>query len=272
MSTQSRVDQVMRAADQASDSKQIGWLARLGLAARATVYLVIGILALLAAQGARGQDVDQQGALEELVSHSYGKALVGLLAVGFLGYAIWRLAEAATGVTGEPDGTGPRVKSAVRGAIYLVLTFTAVSVLVGAGQSQSEKQSSLTAEALQWPGGRVLVALVGLVIAGAGIAMVVEGWTLKFMRFFRAVPANIRRTVVHLGRVGTIGRGAVFSVVGLLVVSAAWTLDPDKAGGLDTAFRTLLSQPYGKVLGIVMALALIAFGVYGYAEARWRKV
>lgn len=272
MSTQSRVDQVMRAADQAAGSKQVGWLARLGLTARATVYLVIGVLALLAARGASGQDVDQQGALQELVSHAYGKVLVGLLAVGFLGYAVWRLSEAAFGVTGEPDGTGPRVKSAARGVIYLVLTFTAVSVLAGAGQSQSARQSSLTADVLGWPGGRLLIALVGLVVAGAGVALVVEGWTLKFMRFFRAVPPDVRSAVVHLGRIGTIGRGAVFTVAGLLVVSAAWTLDPQKAGGLDTAFRTLLSQPYGTALGIVMALALIAFGVYGYAEARWRRV
>jgi succinate dehydrogenase/fumarate reductase cytochrome b subunit len=121
-------------------------------------------------------------------------------------------------------------------------------------------------------GGRVLVGLVGLAIVAGGAALVVEGYQLKFMRFFRAVPPQVRKVVVHLGRIGTIGRGAVFMLVGALVVSAAWTFDPEKAGGMDTAFRTLLQQPYGKVLGIVAALALLAFGVYGYAEARWRRV
>ena len=272
MSTKSRVDQVMAAADEAADSKQVGWLARAGLAARASVYVVIGVLALLAATQGGGGNVDQQGALAELLTHSYGSVLVTLLAIGFLGYAVWRLAEAATGVTGEPDGAGPRLKSAFRGVAYLVLFGTAVNALRGSSQSQSGKQKGLTAEVMQHSGGRILVGLVGLAIAAAGAAMVVEGYRLDFMRFFRAVPPQVRRVVVHLGRIGTIGRGLVFVLVGVLVVSAAWTHDASKAGGVDTAFRTILEQPFGTVLGVVAALALLAFGVYGYAEARWRRV
>ena len=271
-STSSMVQQVMDAADDAADSKPIGWLARAGLAARGTVYLLIGVLALLVARGSSGQKVDQKGALAELLSHAHGSVLVVLLAIGFFGYAVWRLSEAAFGVTGEPDSAGPRLKSAVRGVAYLVLTFTAVSALAGSRTSQSSQQRSLTAEVMSHTGGRFLVVVVGLAIVAAGFAMVVEGVRLTFMRFFRAVPPGVRRVVVHLGRVGTIGRGAVFGVIGVLVVSAAWTFDPDKAGGFDTAFRTLLSQPFGQVLGIVAALALVAFGVYGFAEARWRRV
>lgn len=92
------------------------------------------------------------------------------------------------------------------------------------------------------------------------------------MRYFRAVPPQIRRVVVHLGRIGTIGRGAVIALVGILVITAAWTVDPDKARGLDSAPRTLLQEPYGTVLALIASLGLVAFGVYGLAEARWRRV
>jgi hypothetical protein len=121
-------------------------------------------------------------------------------------------------------------------------------------------------------GGRILIAAIGLVIVLAGVSMIVEGVTLAFMRYFKHVPGNIRRVVVQLGRVGTIGRGAVFALIGVLLISAAWTLDPNQAGGMDAAFRTLLAQPFGQLVGVIAALALAAFGVFGLAEARYRRV
>ena len=71
---------------------------------------------------------------------------------------------------------------------------------------------------------------------------------------------------------GTIARGIVFAVTGLLAVVAAWTADPAKAGGLDQAFRTLLQQPFGTSLVVVLGAGLVLFGVYGLAEAAWRRV
>jgi hypothetical protein len=236
------------------------------------VWIVIGILGVLLALGAQGKPADQKGALQELLTKPYGSVLVVLMAIGFLGYALWRLSEAAIGVTGEGRKTGPRLQSLARGIAYLVLAGTAVSALLGSGASQTSQQQSWTARAMSYTGGRWLVALIGLVIVGVGVALVVQGWQLSFMRYFKTVPQQVRRLVVNLGRVGTIGRGSVFALVGVLVVSAAWTFDPKKAGGLDGALRTLLQHPYGTALALVASLALVAFGVYGLAEARYRRV
>jgi hypothetical protein len=259
-------------AQDAAESEPIGWLARAGLAARATVYLLIGVLAFLLAEGSSGKQVDQKGALSELLSHPYGFVLVVAMAIGFFGYALWRLSEAAFGVTGEGRSAGARLKSAARGVAYLVLTFTAVSALRGSAQTQAGQQENLTAGVMTHTGGRLLVGVVGVAVVGVGVMMVVEGVQLTFMRYFRAVPPRIRDLVKNLGRVGTIGRGVVFALIGVLLGSAAWSLDPHRAGGMDAAFRTLLAQPFGQVLGVLAALALIAFGIYGYAEARWRRV
>ena len=45
-------------------------LARLGLAARGTIYLLIGWLALLLAQGKRHSEADQRGAMQEVAGHT----------------------------------------------------------------------------------------------------------------------------------------------------------------------------------------------------------
>jgi hypothetical protein len=86
------------------------------------------------------------------------------------------------------------------------------------------------------------------------------------------VPARAWRVIRRLGQVGTVARGVVFGVAGLLLVIAAWRYDPSKASGTDGALRTLLEQPYGQALGVAASAGLVAFGVYGLAEARYRRV
>jgi sulfite exporter TauE/SafE len=58
----------------------------------------------------------------------------------------------------------------------------------------------------------------------------------------------------------------------VLVIEAAVTYQPAKAGGIDKALLTLRNQPFGEVLLILAALGLIVFGIYGLCEARWRRV
>jgi hypothetical protein len=246
-------------------------IARIGLSARGIVYIVVGVLALLVVRGARATHVDQKGALSELLSRPYGRTMVVALAIGFAAYAVWRFAEAATRVTGEP-GTFARVKSAARGCVYLALTVSAIAVLGGSRQSQSHQQESFTARLLSHAGGRILVVGVGLIVVVAGLSMILEGWKNTFLKYFGAIPAHLRPTIVLLGQVGTIGRGLVLSLIGALIVTAGWTLDAHRSGGMDGAFRTLLAQPFGAGLGIAAAGALIAFGLFGLAEARYRKV
>lgn len=262
---------VADAVDSVADSRPLGWLARTGLVARAVVYLVMGWLALLAAQGSK-EHVDQRGALTEVVVAPFGSALVALLGLGFLAYAVWRLLEAVTGPTGEPDTAGARLRSGARGVVYLVLAGTAFSVLSGVRAAQAGQQRGIAAEVMSHSGGRWVVGIVGLVVLGVGLVMVLEGWSSKFMRYFGYLPPGSRRWIVLLGRVGTVARGLVFAVTGVLVVQAAITADAGKAGGVDTALKSLLAAPLGAALVALLGLGLLVFGVYALAEARWRRV
>jgi uncharacterized protein DUF1206 len=67
-------------------------------------------------------------------------------------------------------------------------------------------------------------------------------------------------------------RGVVFALAGVLVIEAAITHKPGKAGGIDKALLTLRNQPFGEFLLVLAALGLIIFGIYGLCEARWRRV
>jgi type IV secretory pathway VirB2 component (pilin) len=83
---------------------------------------------------------------------------------------------------------------------------------------------------------------------------------------------RIRRVVEVLGMTGTIARGLVFALAGVLVIAAAVTHKASESGGIDRALLTLRDQPSGEFLVLLAALGLVVFGAYGLCEARWRKV
>jgi fumarate reductase subunit D len=265
---------VRNKARRASDSPVAHGLARAGLTARGIIYILIGLIAILVAFGHSAQEADQQGAIQLLAGKPYGLVALWLLAIGFVAYALWRLSEAVFGVTGEGNGAGPRLKSLGRAVIYAgfaVLTFKAIS---GAHSSQSRQQQDLTAKAMQHPAGQWLVGIVGLIVVIAGLVLVMEGFRRKFMKYLQTAQMSpkTRRVVKLLGTVGTMARGAVFALAGILVIEAAVTHKASKSGGIDKALLTLRNQPFGEVLMLAAALGLLIFGVYGLCEARWRKV
>ena len=254
-----------------ANSKVVGWLARTGLTARGLVYMVLGLLAVLVGLGGRA-NVDQRGALTEILAQPYGVAMVWLLTIGFAAYALWRVSEAAFGATGEGNKPGPRVKSLARAIAYIAMALSAQSLLHGAQSTQSGQQGALAGTVMQHQGGRLIVGIAGLVVVAVGVVLVREGWKTTFVRQFGPLSARRRAIVVWLGRIGTIARGIVFAVTGLLAVLAAWTVDPTKAGGIDQAFRTLLQQPFGTSLVVILGAGLVLFGIYGLTEAAWRRV
>src|SRR6478736_1721285 len=166
---------VTREARRASDSRAAHLLARAGLTARGVIYILVGWVALLVALGHSSQEADQQGALHLLAGKSYGLVSLWLLGVGFAAYALWRLSEAAFGVTAEPPGAGPRLKSLARAVLYAGFAYLTFDVISGTRQSQSRQEQDMTATAMRNTEGRWLVGIVGLAVVIIGLVLVSEG-------------------------------------------------------------------------------------------------
>ena len=249
-------------------------LARAGLTARGIIYILIGWVAVLVAAGHGRHEADQQGALQLLAGKPYGTVSLWLLGIGFAAYALWRLSEAAYGVAGEGNRAGPRLRSLGRAVVYAGLAYLTFQVIAGAQASQARQQQDVTARVMQHPGGRWLVGIAGLIIVLIGLVLVTEGLRRKFMKYLRTAQMSpgTRRIVWRLGVIGTIARGAVVALAGILVIDAAVTHTPAESGGIDKALLTLRNQPFGPVLLLAAALGLVIFGIYGLCEARWRRV
>jgi hypothetical protein len=273
MSVTESVDSAQQAARTAHQSKPVEVLARLGLASRGLVWLVLAFLGLSLVRGVDAQ-ADQTGAFKALVDTPFGKPLLVVLAVGFAGYAAWLLLEAAVGRTSgdAKDKWLHRGKALLKGLVYAALCISTLQFLArGAGSSTA---SSRTADLMSRPGGRTAVGLIGLVLLGVGLYLVVKGVRRKHadcLEHYR-VPSALRRPAVLVGAVGYVGRGVTVGLVGVFLGKAAVQFDPQQAKGLDAALQTVAEQPYGRVLLGLTVIGVLAYALWSFFEAAFRDI
>lgn len=272
-----------RAEDALEDAACSTWLeklARAGLVARGLLYVVVAILATQVAAGHNETRADKQGALQAVVRQPFGRILVLLLAAGFAGYAAWRFVEAAVGPADQPDAGSAknkfkRVGYFLRGGLYTFFFASAVKLFLWSNSAAKEgAEADWTARVLTWPGGTWLVQAAGLVAIGAGLYIGWRGVAGKFRKRLKSLEMGeaVRRWVRVVGTVGMISRMLIAMMIGVFLVAAARQHNPDQAVGIDGALRRLADRPYGPTLLLVVALGLAAYGLYSFAEARYRRV
>jgi Domain of Unknown Function (DUF1206) len=255
-------------------------IARVGIIAKAVVYLAIGLLASGAALHIGGAITDTSGVFHFLLHQPLGRVLLGALALGLFAYTIWLSVQAVL----DPDGEGTsfvglvnRFAQMLTALAQLALSAEAArlalglrSVLSGSVDLSNEQ---LVAEGLRVPFGVQLVGLTGLVLVGVAVS-----------QMYRAILGDVRRDwrlgglgengawAVRIGRFGLAARSVVLGVGGWLVFQAARAYDPSRAGGIGAVLRTLAGfYASGWLLGLV-ALGLVAFGIFGLVEARYRVI
>jgi hypothetical protein len=116
--------------------------------------------------------------------------------------------------------------------------------------------------------GRWLVGALGAAIVAGGIWLIRRGFTEKFRKHL----GRFSPVVIELGKAGHVGRGVAFAFIGAFVVRAAWLFDPNEPIGLDAALHDLVQSGWGRVVALVVAVGLGAFGLFSIAEARDRRV
>jgi hypothetical protein len=250
--------------------------ARWGLAARGTIYVLVGVAALRIAFGEQGRQADRGGALAELSGQPFGSVLVWVIGIGLAGMALWRLSEAVAGQAGA-DGrkATKRLASAGRFLFYAFVSFSVITfALSGRNSSSSDKQSKdVTARVLDLPAGQWLVGIAGAVIACAGVWIAARAVMRSFHKRLKlyAMSPRQRKVVDVLGMAGGVCRGIVFTVAGGFAVQAALEYDPKQAKGLDDTLRTFAETPAGPWLLAAVAAGFVLFGAFSWAMARWRR-
>ena len=251
-------------------------VARLGFSAKGIVYIVIGILATQAALGRGGSTTNSRGALRTIADAPWGKTLLSIVAVGLLAYAIWRFVEAWADPKGKGnDGKGLLARAAyvIIGMFYAALALSALRIVQGGGEQNDNAEEGWTARLMDQPFGRWLVGLVGIVVIVFCLYRIYRAATGDLSEKLRAGELSGEEAVLakRLGSFGLAARSLVYGLMGIFLVQAAMRHDAAQAGGLDEALQTLANQSYGAILLGVVAIGLVAYGVYMLLIAWFRQ-
>lgn len=252
---------------------RVGWLAK------GTVYLLFGITAVaIAQQSAPNDEASPQGALGQIMDVPAGRALMLVMAVGLLLYAVWRAASVILVDGDDAHAWGDRLGYSFSAVFYTLLGITAArSGWEGREAGDSNTVESVSQTLLDNGLGRWALGLGGLAtIAVGGYFAISKGVMRGFAEDVRGVTEDggvgKDLAIWIAGVVGWVGRGAATVLVGWFVLRAAITFDPDEARGFDRALREAASTTIGTVLVWVVAVGLISYGAFCLATHRRRTV
>ena len=242
-------------------------LARLGYAAKGVVYVLIGFIAARVAFGGGGEVEGWNGALGTLRDEPFGQAMLWLIALGLIGYVVWRMVAAIRNP--ENEDTAHRVFFVFSALVYGALALEAIRLASGAGGSGGDTHWSSTL--MEQPYGRLLVALAGIAIAGYGLQQLWHAWTVDLddRLDLSRLTAGARAWVVRIGRFGMAARGVVLVMLGYIFIRGAMKERSTEAGNVEGVLDSMRDTPW--LLGVI-ALGFIAYGVFNLVRARYRRI
>lgn len=247
-----------------SASARLTTLTRLGFAARGLVYIVIAWLVI-----SSGRAEDPSGALEHLAEGG-GELPMAVIAAGLVAYGLWRLADALFNIERHPaSGEGLRERLGAGGSAVAHLLLAWQTVRIIRGESASEGGTSdggAEALTLLGPDGLVLPA-AGLVLLGVAVHQLVKSAKCSFLRDLEPQLAR-RDWVKWTGRLGYGARGVVFLISGFFLLKAGL----EQGGGTQRAGIEAALAWLNRPWDMLVALGLLAFGLYCLVEARFRVI
>ncbi|WP_394369612.1 DUF1206 domain-containing protein [Hymenobacter siberiensis] len=203
----------------------------------------------------RGARADKQEAMQHLQHLQHlqqvpgGSVLLGLIALGLLGYILWRFAQALLDTEGKGTslkGLSFRFWYVCSGLFYSGLAIYAARLaLQGHADAGTDATKTLATEVLSWPGGDWLLIVGGVVTIFIGLYQGYRAFSgqLQSDVSARQLSAAEHRLVFRAAQVGVTARGIVVGIIGYFFVQAGQQSRAGAVGSTDEAFDFLATAP-----------------------------
>ncbi|MDX1604091.1 MAG: DUF1206 domain-containing protein [Salinimicrobium sediminis] len=258
--------------------KNIKTMARTGFVAKGIVYGIIGILTFKAAFDMGGQKAGQMQVLEWLEKQTFGNILLVLMALGLLCYAAWRFVQAVKDpehIGDDKKGKAKRTGFFFSGLLYLGIAVMAALKAFGSGKGSSgssgsaQQSSFLASETGLW-----VLGIIGAGIIIAGIFQFVKAYKNDYYKKLGLATLGDekkRESVKKTAEFGLSARGVILLIIGFFAVKAAVNSNPSEIKTTQEAFSFIQESAYGPWLMGLVAAGLIAYAVYMFLMAKYRR-
>lgn len=251
--------------------------ARFGIATKGTVYIIVGILSAMAAFGYGGSAEGSSGVLKYLSKQSYGSIILGLMALGLLGYVFFRFYQTFMNSENEDDdssGIAKRIGYFVSGVAYALLTYKAAQLALGSGGGGSggSKKKNMIQNILAQDWGEFAIYALAAILVGKGIYEIYRGYSGKYKEKVQnaGYGSKAENLLLKSGKVGFPARGIVFCILGYMYFSLASGSGTGNSAGTKGALRYIQDE-YGAVVMGIVALGLLCYGIFTLIRAKYTK-
>ncbi|VEP16655.1 conserved membrane hypothetical protein [Hyella patelloides LEGE 07179] len=247
-----------------------------GYAAKGTVYLLIGTIAIQAAVISDRKAAGTYLTLTWLADRPWGKLLVCLIAIALTGYVLRRLLQAIL----ISEAQNPfSLKSILQclgyimsGLSYAGVAHSALNIVFELGE-YDDTIEDLANQLFEQPIGGWLIFLGGIAVTIIGFSYIYGAYSGSYISEFQSsdIHHRLEKWATRIGKLGVSARGVAFILTGIFLIQAAIYGNSELAGGLQNAFRVLATKPMGWLWLSLIGLGLICYGLYMFVAAGYRR-
>ncbi|WP_375141149.1 MULTISPECIES: DUF1206 domain-containing protein [Arthrobacter] len=268
------MNQAADVAEDVTNSRALEVVARAGFAVSGILHFFIGLIAVRLAVGGEGQ-ADVSGAVQQLASQPAGPLLLWGSFAACVALAVWQTSDAVFDFEHLPRDKKitKKVRAALQALVYAGLSVTLGSFALGTRSDNSRSTSDMTVQVMSAPGGFVVLLVIGIGVAVAGVIYAIRGFRRSFLKYLRMPSHGHARTAVTAtGVVGYTAKGVALFLAGLLIIMATVQARPEESTGLDGGLKALREQPFGPYMLAAVGAGLICYGIFMAVRSKLAKM
>lgn len=247
-------------------------MAIIGFISKGIIYLVIGVLSLLAALQMGGKSSGANQALTFLKSQPFGQAMLLFLGVGLLFYSSWMFTQSIK----DPENKGSDRNAKFRrfGLFTTGLVYTAIAAMAFyhlltssyKGDSQTRYMSFIDPSIISY-----IFICVGIVLLVQAIILIIGAFKGGLLDQFNLEGKKHYQIIKSVGRFGFYARAFVVLIIAYFFLRAGIYSGSNDIKGMQDAFAFMDQSTLGRILMAITAIGFISYGAFFVFLTRFRS-
>ncbi|HLW31434.1 MAG TPA: DUF1206 domain-containing protein [Aequorivita sp.] len=243
----------------------------IGFIAKGFVYVIVGVLSLLAALNLGGESSGTSQALLFVKKQMFGQFLLIALGIGLLCYSYWmfvRSIKNPENMGGDSMDVMMRIGVFITGLVYTFLALLAFYHLFGPSGEASQGQY------LDFLGPvtvSILFIVIGIILAAQAVILVIGVFKGGVLDQFNLEGRSGSHLIRLGGKFGFYSRAFIVFIIAYFFLRAGIYSGNHEIKGIADAFSFLDQSLTGRILMALTAIGFISYGLFFILLSRYRS-